>query len=395
VLRIGVTGAFGFLGANFISALLQRLPETEITAFASRTRANPVFSSDTVRIRDLNILHPAAMAEKFQGLDAVAHFAGRVDYRRQMRREVWEIDVLGAKKVFDAVLKANVAKLLYVSSICALGAGRQSNEHEAASMATSIASPEASPAGSIPSSLALPPSAQLRRADENSIPYDDPNWPISFTSSSEALAAVDASEAGDFSFIKSMDVAYFDAKLAAWELAKRYCNEKGLPIITIFPGTAVGPGDLNNGISKLVNSVWEGKLRFAPSGATAFMDSRDLGRGALLSLLEGKIGESYVIAGRDEHNLSYKKFMEMVAGIAQKESRLKPSSIHAIPAGPAILAASLIERILPKSSLSKALILSGSVRNLCTSAKAQRELGYEPRADLAESIMACRAFQRG
>ncbi len=359
MLRIGVTGAFGFLGANFVHALLQKLPEAEIVAFASRRRANPLFSPGRVKIENLSILRYEDMAEKFQGLDAVAHFAGMVDYRRGMRRHVWDTDVLGSKMIFDAALKAKVGKLLYVSSICALGSG--------------------SP----------------RFADEDSAPYDDPDWPTSFASPREALAAVDASAAGEYGFIESMQVAYFDAKLAGWELAKRYAHEKGLPIVTIFPGTAVGPGDLNRGISTLVNSVWEGKLRLAPPGATAFMDSRDLGVGASLALLEGKIGEAYVIAGRDEHNLDYKDFMELVAAVARRENRRGKGGrvgIGVLSPGPAIFAASVLERILPNCPLPRALILSGCARNLCSSAKARRELGYEPRADLTGSILDCRAF---
>ncbi len=77
MLRIGVTGAFGFLGANFVSALLQRLPEAEIVAFASRTRANPLFSPDKVEIENLSILRSGDMAEKFGGLDARRRRCGR------------------------------------------------------------------------------------------------------------------------------------------------------------------------------------------------------------------------------------------------------------------------------------------------------------------------------
>lgn len=377
VLRIGVTGAFGFLGANFVHALLQRLPEAEIVAFASRRRANPLFSSEKVKIENLSILRYEDMAEKFQGLDALAHFAGIVDYRRSMRRQVWDTDVLGSKKVFDAALKAKVAKLLYISSICALGAGRPWDDRGSRSRKDP--------------SIILP--GQARFADELSNPYDDPEWPTSFASPQEALDAVDASEAGEYGFIESMQVAYFDAKLAAWELAKRYISEKGLPAVTIFPGTAVGPGDLNDGISKLVNSVWEGKLRLAPPGATAFMDSRDLGAGAALALLEGKIGEAYVLAGMEEHSMSYRDFMKLICDVAKKKDKGKRPEIFTAPLGLSLAAASVAEYIAPKGSLTRALLLSGSVSNACTSAKAMRDLGYAPCSSLEEGIVTCRNFR--
>ena len=158
--RIGVTGAFGFLGANFIAALLEGRPalglgrgpgfaegELAITAFASRTRSNPLFATSRVSIEDLDVLDGRGMARKFSGLDALVHFAGLVDYRHSRRRAVWDCDVLGAKRIFDAALEAGVPKLLHVSSICALG--------------------QAAIAG--------------RLADEASTPYGDPSWPISFS----------------------------------------------------------------------------------------------------------------------------------------------------------------------------------------------------------------------
>ena len=129
--RIGVTGAFGFLGANFVSTLLEdqrgsdsSKEEVEIVAFASKSRSNPLFNPAEVRVESLDILDYEDMARKFQGLDEVVHFAGRVDYRTSMKKAVWETDVIGTKNVFDAALAAGVSKLLYASSICALGNGK-------------------------------------------------------------------------------------------------------------------------------------------------------------------------------------------------------------------------------------------------------------------------------
>ena len=85
-----------------------------------------------------------------------------------------------------------------------------------------------------------------------------------------------------------MRVAYVDAKLAGWELAKLYAREKGLDLVTIFPGTAVGPGDLHNAISRLVNDVWEGRLGLSFPGSTSFVAAPDLARGAPPRLGEGK-----------------------------------------------------------------------------------------------------------
>ena len=75
LMRIGVTGAFGFLGANFVAALLAReTPPGQIIAFSSRTGANPLFDPARVRRVPLDVRDPRDVLEKTRGLDAVAHF---------------------------------------------------------------------------------------------------------------------------------------------------------------------------------------------------------------------------------------------------------------------------------------------------------------------------------
>jgi dihydroflavonol-4-reductase len=362
--RIGVTGAFGFLGANFIAALLEgrrsfrfSRSEVQIVAFASRTLSNPLFDPSDVKVESLDILDYEDMVREFQGLDAVAHFAGRVDYRSSSRRAVWDTDVLGTKFVFDAALEAGVPKVLYVSSICSLGSSR--------------------------------PGAPV---DESSSPYGDPSWPISFASPAEILAAVEASAAGDYRFMERMRVAYLDAKLAGWELAKLYAREKALPIVTIFPGTAVGAGDLHHAISKLIDNVWDGRLRFSFEGSTSFMDARDLGRGAALALSNGRVGEGYIIAGREEHNLGYAEFMDLVAALARSEGYLARRRPPVLPRPLLLGIAAAAELALPNGSLSRAFVLSGSLQNVGDGSKAHAELGYEPSPRLEPAILECRRF---
>jgi dihydroflavonol-4-reductase len=362
--RIGVTGAFGFLGANFIAALLRspRDPEgpgeaRRIIAFSSRTSSHPLFDREEVEVQSLDILDAEDLARKFRGLDVVAHFAGKVDYRPSCRRAVWDSDVLGSARVFDAALAAGVSRVLYVSSISALGHPRGDS-----------------------------------LADEGSSPYGDPSWPTSFGSREEALAAVESSARGDYGFLEKTRVAYFDAKLAGWELAKAYARERGLPVVTIFPGTAVGPGDLHNAISSLVDKVWEGRLRLSFAGATAFMDARDLAQGALLALSKGRLGEGYIIAGRDEHNLGYPEFQDLIARLARGEGRPAKLGPRVPPLALLLGLSRAAELAMPGGSFNRAFVLAGSVRNVCSSAKAVAELGYEPSASLESAILECRRF---
>jgi dihydroflavonol-4-reductase len=361
-MRIGVTGAFGFLGANFVAELLERDSRApgggEIVAFASRTRSNPLFDPSRVRVEGLDVLGRDGLARAFEGLDAIAHFAGKVDYRAAAKKAVWDADAIGAERVFDAALAAGVGRVLYVSSICVLG--------------------DPGPG---------------RLASEGNSPYGNPRYPISFASPAECLEALERSLSGDYRFLGKMRVAYFDAKLAAWELAKAWARERGLPVVTVFPGTAVGPGDLHHAISSLVDGAWEGRLGFCFEGATSFVGARDFARGAALALERGRAGEAYIISGRDEHNLSYAAFISLVSRLARGSGGGKRPAL--VPRGVALCAAALAERLAPALGLAAALVRSGTVRIVCSSAKAREELGYEPGPGLEEAILECRRFSEG
>jgi dihydroflavonol-4-reductase len=366
-MKIGVTGAFGFLGANFIASLLDDRRQTHsigddvgITAFASRTRSNPLFDPSAVRVEGLDVLDYEDMARKFAGLDAIAHFAGRVDYSIRAKRSVWVANVLGTKRVLDAAMSAGVGRVLHVSSICVLGTRSR---------------------------------GETGLLAESDSPYAKNRSLTSFDSATEALDAVDRSSRGDYSFLRKVRIAYFDSKLAAWELAKACASGRGQDIVTVFPGTAVGPGDLHYAISRLIDGVWDGSLGSGLGGATSFVDSRDFARGAVLAMTKGRAGEGYVVSGRDEDNLTYGEFMSLVARVARDNGgRPRARPARAVSRAIALSAAAVVERVAPGLGLSRALVLSGTVRNVCSSAKARVELGYEPGAGLEPAILECRRF---
>jgi nucleoside-diphosphate-sugar epimerase len=52
----------------------------------------------------------------------------------------------------------------------------------------------------------------------------------------------------------------------------------------------------------------------------------------------------------------------------------------------------MAEALAPSAGLSRALALSGSADNRCSSAKARAELGYDPGPSLEPSILECRRF---
>lgn len=359
-MRVGVTGAFGFLGASFVAELLSRPTAgsgaTEIVAFGARTMRNPLFDPEAVRVEKLDLSGEGDPAEKFRGLDVLAHFAGRVGYRVSEKREVWDINVLGARRVFDAAARAGVGLVLYVSSVSALGPA---------------------PAGRF-----------LRESDR---PFGSASGAWSLDSLQAVNAAIESSLRGDYRFLRRSVSVYLDSKLAGLELAHGFARETGLPVVSILPGTAVGPGEVHTGIGALVGKVWRGELGFSVPGMTAFMDSGDFARGAALAMEKGRPGEDYILAGGPEDNLSYADFAALVSKVAL-DARGRPGEgrkPRVVPASLALAGGSLAELLAPGLGLSRGLVASGLARIVCDSEKAIRELGYAPVTPLADSVRAC------
>jgi dihydroflavonol-4-reductase len=359
-MTIGVTGAAGFLGANVLEHLAG-LPgrPVRIVPFYSRRSANPLTDHLHPDYEQLDVTSPGEVLRKTRHLDILLHVAGRVDFARRSARRSWEVNVLGTRNVLEAAIANGIRKVVCVSSICVLGPA---------------------PSGG-------------RLAGERNPRYGVPGNPVSFGSPAEALAAVQSSLSGDWSFLRRVRVPYFDEKLAAWELAQEYHRRSGVPVVCVFPGTAVGAGDTGMAIGGLVQRVYAGQLAFSLPGATSFVAAADAARGIWLAARAARPGASYIISGRDRDNLAYAEFMALVAGVARERfGRRCRRRFLVPPAGPARAAARVAEVVAPGAQLSEGLVLSGSVVHRFSSRKAGREIGYRPLVRLEDAVEDCVAF---
>jgi UDP-glucose 4-epimerase len=110
--RVAVTGASGNVGTALLHALSEDDRVDEIVGIARRV---PTRTPDEVRwvARDVT---GRGLADAFRGCDAVVHLAWQIQPGRDQRR-LWEVNVLGSQRVFDAVASCGVRTLVYASSI--------------------------------------------------------------------------------------------------------------------------------------------------------------------------------------------------------------------------------------------------------------------------------------
>jgi dihydroflavonol-4-reductase len=359
-MKIGITGAAGFLGASLVREISEqgRTGDT-VVPFVSRRVGNPITDHFGCAPQHLDVTSREEVMEMTSGLDTLYHVAGVVSYARRDLRRTWDVNVKGTRNILDAARENRIPRVVCVSSISVLGV----------------------------------PAGDATEADETNDSYAPGRNPVSFHSSAEARAAVESSLRGDYSFSARIRVPYFDSKLAAYEDVRRAAAEDQLPVVLVLPGTAVGDGDTGYSIGGLVDRVYRGRLHLTLPGGTSFVSSRDVARGIRLSAEHGRPGEPYIISGTVADNLGYGAFMRRIAGVvSERFGRACFKDFRTVPAGAARVAAWLAESFAPGGELQLGLALSGCLTHRFSSRKAAEELGYRPAVSLDDAIAACIDF---
>ncbi|HEY5428175.1 MAG TPA: NAD-dependent epimerase/dehydratase family protein [Solirubrobacteraceae bacterium] len=126
--RTLITGATGFIGSHVAHLLVQRGDEVAVTVRPT-SRVEPLHGLDVRRIR-ADILDRRAMRRALRGIDRVFHVAGTTDLRAS-RAGLFSIAVEGTRIVLEEALRADVQRVVYTSSVAAIGpalAGQTANE---------------------------------------------------------------------------------------------------------------------------------------------------------------------------------------------------------------------------------------------------------------------------
>jgi nucleoside-diphosphate-sugar epimerase len=117
-----VTGGTGFIGAYIIKHLI----ESGVAVRAIRRTQKALFfiPQNIIEkvewvdgdVRDIISLHDA-----MQGVDAVIHAAAVVSFSKENRQLMYQTNVDGTRYVVDVALENNIRRLVYISSVAALG----------------------------------------------------------------------------------------------------------------------------------------------------------------------------------------------------------------------------------------------------------------------------------
>lgn len=152
--------------------------------------------------------------------------------------------------------------------------------------------------------------------------------------------------------------------------------QAGLPLVIVQPGLVYGPGDGSIVHEGLVNYL-RGQLPMLPDGTTyCWGHVDDTAHGHILAMEQGKVGETYIIAGPKYSLVEAFALAEQISGVRAPRLHLSPWMMKAMAA---ILA--LIEAVSPPPEpySAEGVRSSAGVSYLGSNEKARRELGYSPR----------------
>lgn len=117
-----VTGSAGLLGKELITQLLAQ--GKRVRALYNKTPVTG-FQNDLLEQFPCDILDVAGLEIAMEGIDEVYHCAAIVTFNPKRRRELFKINVEGTANVVNASVDAGVKKMVYVSSVAALGRIRE------------------------------------------------------------------------------------------------------------------------------------------------------------------------------------------------------------------------------------------------------------------------------
>lgn len=232
-MKVLVTGATGFLGGWLVRRLIADGHDVRII---KRPRSSlEELEGLKLDIKPGDVTDKASLLEACRGVDTVFHLAGLIGYSRAQREAMEQVNVIGTANVIDACEACGVRKLVYASSVVAIGA-----------------------------------SFDKKPLNEES-PYN----------------------------VAHLHLGYFDTKHAAENLVRAAVTAGRIDAVMINPSTIYGPADAKKGSRGVQLKVARGKFPLYPPGGVSIVSVEDAIDALIAVWTRGRKGERYIVSGEN------------------------------------------------------------------------------------------------
>jgi dihydroflavonol-4-reductase len=228
-----VTGATGFVGAWLVRNLTEKGETVHVlhrkTSNLDDLKGLPFVS----KLGD--VTDAASVSSACLDVDTVFHLAGVVGYSKTARPLMDQVNIGGTRNVVEAVQTGRKPKLIYMSSVVAVGA-----------------------------------SFDRTPLNEDS-PYN----------------------------LSHLNLGYFETKKAAEDLVREACRKGKIEAVCLNPSTIYGAADAKKGSRKTQLKVAQGRFPFYTSGGVSIVSVHDVIQAVLTAREKGRNGERYILSGEN------------------------------------------------------------------------------------------------
>jgi len=228
-----VTGATGFVGAWLVRRLIEKGETVHVLHRKTSSLEDLQGLSFVSRIGD--VTDAESVRSACLDVDTVFHLAGVVGYSRLARPLMEQVNVHGTRHVVEAIQTGRRPKLVYMSSVVAVGA-----------------------------------SFDPQPLNEES-PYT----------------------------ISHLNLGYFETKKAAEDLVRTACFKGKIEAVILNPSTIYGAADAKKGSRKTQLKVARGQFPFYTSGGVSVVSVHDVVQAVLTAREKGRNGERYILSGEN------------------------------------------------------------------------------------------------
>jgi dihydroflavonol-4-reductase len=167
-----------------------------------------------------------------------------------------------------------------------------------------------------------------------------------------------------------LGIAYVNAKHEA-EVEALRAAAQGLPLVVVTPTFVLGPDDPSGTSNSLVTRVMLRQIPFYVDGGINIVDVRDVAQGHLLAARKGRVGERYILGGR---NFTLGRLFADIGRI----SGVPPPAVK-VPPRLTRVAVTLVQGTRLPVPVSEDEVRSSEHWWTYRSTKAKKELGFKPR----------------
>ena len=315
-MRVVVTGGAGFIGRSVCRQL--RAGGDEVVAVVRDPGRATDLEDIGCEVRAGDLSSPEALAGAMRNCDGVIHLAGsyKVGVPAKERPQMYDANVGTTHRVLESAIATGVPRIVQVSTVNAFGNTR----------------------GKI----------------------------------------VDETYRRD---VTKGFVSYYDETKYLSHVAARELADSGAPILIAMPGTTYGPGD-HSQMGAQLQQAFEGRLRVTGMTDVGVSPAHvDDVAGAVVAMLsQGRVGEAYILAGRNMRLSEAIEIAAKVGGHAPPRITVPMGLIRAVASlGP------VGSKLAGQPNFGEVVSAADGVTYWASSAKASLKLGYTPR-DLEAGI---------